>query len=79
MSAVKPGFLKELLPDDAPNAPSSWQSIMEDIDKIIMPGITHWQHPNFCGFFCITTSYPSIVAEMLINAINAMGVTWVSV
>lgn len=78
MSTVSPGFMEMLLPSEAPQKPSPWQSVMAEIESIIMPGITHWQHPNFCGFFNTTSSYPSIVADMLISALGVVGLTWVS-
>lgn len=77
MSGAEPGFMKSILPTEAPQNPTSWQSVMSDIEKIIMPGITHWQHPYFCGFFNTTSSYPSIVADMLISALGVVGLTWV--
>lgn len=75
--SVEPGFLKDLIQAEAPLKSSSWQSVMEDIENKIMPGLTHWQHPKFCGFFTTGTSTPAIISEMFLNAINVVGVSWV--
>ena len=48
---VKPGYVKELIPDSAPFDPEPFQSVLDDIEPVIMPGITHWHHPNFYAFF----------------------------
>lgn len=50
--------------------------IMADFEKIIMPGITHWQHPNFYAFFPANSSYPSVLAEMLTAALGQQGMIW---
>ncbi|XP_066260833.1 aromatic-L-amino-acid decarboxylase-like [Euwallacea similis] len=73
---LEPGYLKELLPGEAPIDPESWDDIMRDVDKKIMPGITHWQHPRFHAYFPSGNSYPSILADMLSDAIGCIGFSW---
>ncbi|KAF7282204.1 hypothetical protein GWI33_003004 [Rhynchophorus ferrugineus] len=73
---VEPGYLKALVPDEAPVEPEKWEDIMEDVDKKIMPGITHWQHPHFHAYFPSGNSYPSILADMLSDAIGCIGFSW---
>lgn len=74
---VEPGYLRPLLPDKAPIKSENWSKIMADFDKFIMPGITHWQHPRFHAYFPSGVSYPSILADMLSDAIGCIGFSWV--
>lgn len=74
--AIEPGYLKDLIPPEAPNAPESFESVMEDFEKLIMPGITHWQHPRFHAYFPAGNSFPSIIADMLSDAIGCVGFSW---
>lgn len=75
--AIEPGYLKDLIPSEAPNTPESFESVMEDFEKLIMPGITHWQHPRFHAYFPAGNSFPSIIADMLSDAIGCVGFSWV--
>lgn len=75
---LEPGYLRKLLPGEAPQEPEKWDNIMEDVEKKIMPGITHWQHPRFHAYFPSGNSYPSILADMLSDAIGCIGFSWVS-
>ena len=62
---VEPGYLRELLPSEAPVMGERWDDIISDFETKIMPGITHWQHPRFHAYFPAGNSYPSIIGEML--------------
>lgn len=73
------GYLKPLMPDSAPIKPQSWPEIMRDFERLILPGVTHWQHPRFHAYFPAGNSYPSILADMIGNAIGCLGFSWVSV
>jgi aromatic-L-amino-acid decarboxylase len=73
---VKPGYMADLLPDRAPVKPEPWSNIMADVDRVIIPGITHWQHPRFHAYFPAGNSYPSILADMLSDAIGCVGFSW---
>ncbi|RZC43102.1 hypothetical protein BDFB_003940 [Asbolus verrucosus] len=73
---IKPGYLENLLPGEAPEDPEEWDNIMDDFVKKIMPGITHWQHPGFHAYFPSGNSFPSILADMLSNAIGCIGFSW---
>lgn len=74
---VEPGYMNSLIPDEAPKNPNSFDDIMKDIDTVIMPGMTHWQHPQFHAYFPVGTSYPCILAEMLIGTLNPNAFSWV--
>ncbi|XP_025203410.1 histidine decarboxylase [Melanaphis sacchari] len=75
---VLPGYLRNLTPDCAPVEPESWDHIMEDVENIIMPGITHWQSPQMHAYFPALNSFPSLLGDMLADAINCLGFTWAS-
>ncbi|XP_049573577.1 histidine decarboxylase isoform X2 [Syngnathus scovelli] len=70
---VQPGYMRELLPDTAPTEPEDWQSIFDDVEKVV-----HWQSPHMHAFFANVTSWPSMLADMLANAIGCVGFTWAS-
>lgn len=74
--AVEPGYLRLLLPNDAPEKGESWDEIMKDVEQAIMPGITHWQHPRFHAYFPAGNSYPSILAELLSSGLGIVGFSW---
>ncbi|XP_075237770.1 tyrosine decarboxylase 2 [Lycorma delicatula] len=73
---VEPGYLRPLLPDEAPFHPESWENIMADVNNKIMPGVTHWQHPRFHAYFPSGNSYPSILGDMLSDIIGCIGFSW---
>ncbi|KAK7794687.1 hypothetical protein R5R35_008018 [Gryllus longicercus] len=73
---VEPGYLRRLLPGEAPQQPEEWDSIMRDVDDKIMPGVTHWQHPRFHAYFPSGNSFPSILGDMLSDAIGCIGFSW---
>ncbi|XP_071345125.1 histidine decarboxylase [Trachinotus anak] len=75
---VKPGYMKELLPATAPMEPEDWESIFNDIEKVIMPGVVHWQSPHMHAYYPSLTSWPSMLGDMLADAINCVGFTWAS-
>ncbi|CAL8243264.1 unnamed protein product [Lota lota] len=75
---VKPGYMRELLPDCAPSEPDSWESIFKDIERVIMPGVVHWQSPHMHAYYPSLTSWPSMLGDMLADAINCIGFTWAS-
>jgi aromatic-L-amino-acid/L-tryptophan decarboxylase len=75
-SSVVPGDIFNKIPDTPPSDSDSFENLMSDIDKIIMPGITHWQSPNFFAYFPANTSPPSILAEMIIATLGAQCMIW---
>jgi len=78
LAPMKPGDIKQILPESAPYNPESFQQILEDFDQIILPGITHWNHPRFFAYFSITGSVPGILGEMLSAALNVNAMLWKS-
>ena len=75
-SQVEPGETMAQLPDSAPSEAQPLEAIMEDFRRIVLPGITHWQHPSFFAYFPANSSYPSVLAEMLTATLGAQGMIW---
>lgn len=75
-SQVQPGTIYHSLPELAPTQGEEMSAIMQDFNNIIMPGITHWQSPNFFAYFPANSSYPSILAEMLTATLGAQCMIW---
>ena len=75
-STVKPGEILAKLPAAPPAESEDMTQIMSDFESIIMPGITHWQSPNFFAYFPANGSYPSILAEMLTASLGAQCMLW---
>jgi aromatic-L-amino-acid/L-tryptophan decarboxylase len=75
-SQARPGELENKLPKSAPETPESMANIFADFERLIMPGITHWQHPRFFAYFPSNAAPPSVVAEMLVASISAQCMIW---
>ncbi|KAK4714337.1 hypothetical protein R3W88_020244 [Solanum pinnatisectum] len=78
LSQVEPGYLRTQLPQNAPNRPESFESIMKDVQNHIVPGMTHWLSPNFFAFFPATVSSAAFLGEMLCNCFNSVGFNWLA-
>ena len=76
LSQVKPGEIRASLPAQAPQQGESFRAMLSDIDRLILPGITHWQSPNFFAFFPANTSAPSILGELLSAGLGVQGMLW---
>ncbi|OAP60126.1 hypothetical protein AYL99_05128 [Fonsecaea erecta] len=76
LPTIKPGFLAPQLPASAPEKPEAWTEIQSDIASKIVPGITHWQSPNFMAFFPAGVTYPSMLGEMYSAAFTAPAFNW---
>ncbi len=76
MSTVKPGDIRAKLPPAAPVCGESFETILRDFEQLILPGITHWQSPNFFAFFPSNNSGPSILGEILSAGLGVQGMLW---
>lgn len=76
MPNIKPGQIKSKLPKSPPITSESFDKIFPDVDNILLPGVTHWNHPNFMAYFNSTSSGPGILAELLSAALNTNGMLW---
>jgi len=75
---VQPGYMRPMLPTRAPRKGEPWEDIMRDVDRAIVPGLTLWQHPRFHAYFPLGASFPSVLADMLGNALGVVGFSWAS-
>lgn len=78
LARVKPGELVDRLPRSAPETGEPMDAILKDFRELILPGITHWNHPRFHAYFSVSSSGPGILAEALIAALNVNGMLWKS-
>ena len=73
---VQPGEIRAALPAEAPEQGESFDVVLRDLEEIIMPGLTHWQSPNFYGFFPSNNSGPSILGELLSAGLSVHAMMW---
>ncbi|HST20435.1 MAG TPA: pyridoxal-dependent decarboxylase [Blastocatellia bacterium] len=76
LSRSEPGQVKAALPASAPERGESMEDILADLDRIILPGVTHWNHPGFFAYFAISGSGPGILGEMFSAAFNVNAMLW---
>jgi len=76
LSQVEPGAIRAALPASPPEQPEPFAAVLEDLDSILMPGITHWQSPRFMAYFATTGSEPGVLAELLVAGLNQVGILW---
>jgi len=76
LAKVKPGDISGALPRKPPFHPEPFDAVMSDFQNVILPGVTHWNHPKFYAYFSITGSPPGILGEMLSAALNINGMLW---
>src|SRR5947209_3149262 len=73
---AKPGAIAATIPATAPESAEPLADIIADVDRLIVPGVVHWAHPEFMGYFGCTTTAPGILAEMIAAALNVNAMTW---
>jgi aromatic-L-amino-acid decarboxylase len=77
-SRVKPGSVRAQLPSAPPAQPESFDAIFRDLDDIILPGLSHWQHPNFFGYFPGNGDLSSVLGDYISTGLGALGLSWIS-
>src|SRR3954465_11975008 len=75
---VEPGEIRARLPESPPDEPEPFEALLRDLDEVILPGLTPWNHPRFFAWFPNTGSAPGILAELLIAALNVNNMTWLA-
>ncbi|MFG0273920.1 MAG: pyridoxal-dependent decarboxylase [Phycisphaerales bacterium] len=75
-SGAQPGEVASLLPDRAPETPDGWDAIFADLERIVLPGLTHWQHPRFFAYFPANASGPAILGDLLASGLGVQGMLW---
>ena len=78
LSQVKPGYLWKCLPEFTPHNPEPIETILQDVQEHIVPGLTHWQSPNFFAYFQCTSSIAGFLGEMLSTGFNVVGFSWIA-
>jgi aromatic-L-amino-acid decarboxylase len=76
LSQVSPGDVRAALPADPPEHGEPFEALLRDMDEIVLPGITHWQHPSFFGFFPANASGPAILGDLLASGLGVQGMLW---
>jgi aromatic-L-amino-acid/L-tryptophan decarboxylase len=76
LAQVEPGELSARLPASPPERAEPFAAVLRDLDELIVPALTHWQHPRFFGYFAVTASEPAILAELLAAAMNPVALNW---
>ena len=76
LSQVKPGDIRKQLPDSAPEKGESFDAMLKDMQDVVIPGITHWQSPNFFAYFPGNSSAPAILGEILSAGLSVQGMLW---
>ena len=77
-SQVQPGDIRAALPEHPPTASEPFADVLADLDRVVMPGITHWQHPSFFAYFPGNSSYPAILGELAAAGLGVQGMSWVT-
>lgn len=75
-SRVKPGEIRAKLPAAAPERGEPFEDVLRDLDEIVMPGITHWQHPSWFAYFPANASGPAILGDLLSSGLGVQGMLW---
>jgi len=76
LSQVKPGEIRAALPQDPPAQGEPFDSLLKDVERVILPGITHWQSPNWFGYFPCNASGPGILGDLLSSGLGVQGMLW---
>src|SRR5688500_17955472 len=77
-SQVSPGEVRAALPAAAPEQGEPFSDVLADLDRVVLPGVTHWQHPGFFGYFPANTSGPSVLGDLVSAGLGVQGMSWVT-
>jgi aromatic-L-amino-acid decarboxylase len=78
MAQVKPGDIKKQLPLTPPEQPETMEAVLADLDRIVMPGLSHWQHPRFFGYFPGNALRAGMLADFVSTGLGVLGLAWQS-
>jgi aromatic-L-amino-acid/L-tryptophan decarboxylase len=76
LSRVQPGEIRAALPTTPPEHGEPFSAVLDDLDAVLLPGLTHWQSPRFFAYFATTGAEPGVLAELLIAGLNQVGILW---
>ena len=77
-SRIEPGSVRDQFPSTPPNQPEPFEGIFQDLEQIILPGLSHWQHPNFFGYFPSNGELSSVLGDYLSTGLGVLGLSWQS-
>ncbi|MDP1806033.1 MAG: pyridoxal-dependent decarboxylase, partial [Acidimicrobiales bacterium] len=75
-STVEPGWVRAQLPPSPPEAPEPFSDVLADLDRVILPGVAHWQHPGWHAYFPTGASGPSVLADLVSSGLGVQGMLW---
>src|SRR5258707_9452536 len=78
MARVEPGAIRAQLPGTPPESSETFNAIFQDLEQIILPGLSHWQHPNFYGYFPSNATLSSVLGDYLSTGLGVLGLSWQS-
>jgi len=78
MAATAPGEVRSALPATPPEHPEAFDAVMADLERILVPGLSHWQHPSFFAYFPSNASLPSVLGDLLSSGLGVLGLSWQS-
>jgi aromatic-L-amino-acid decarboxylase len=78
MSRVGPGSIRAQLPPSPPEAPEGFEAVLDDLDRVVLPGLSHWQHPRFFGYFPSNGELSSVLGDYLSTGLGVLGLSWQS-
>jgi aromatic-L-amino-acid decarboxylase len=76
LARVEPGAISAALPEAPPEQGEPFANVLRDLDRVLAPGLTHWQHPRFFAYFAVTAAEPAVLAELLAAALNQVAILW---
>ena len=76
LAQVRPGEITAAIASAMPEEGEDFDVLLDDFERVVVPGITHWNHPRFFAYFSITGSEPAVLAELLATALNVNGMLW---
>jgi aromatic-L-amino-acid/L-tryptophan decarboxylase len=76
LAQVEPGEIAARLPASPPEEPEPFSAVLRDLDELLLPGVTHWQHPRYFAYFATSSSEPAILAELLAATLNSTAILW---
>lgn len=76
LAQVEPGEIRARLPASPPEEAEPFSAVLRDLDEVLMPGMTNWQHPRFFAYFSVTAAEPAMLAELLAAALNQVAILW---
>jgi aromatic-L-amino-acid/L-tryptophan decarboxylase len=76
LAQVEPGEIAARLPAAPPEDPEPFSAVLRDLDEVLLPGVTHWQHPRYFAYFATSSSEPAILAELVAATLNSTAILW---